>query len=577
MTTQANDSPVRLGLALSGGGFRASLFHIGVLARLAELDLLKHVAVLSTVSGGSIIGAHYYLKVKQLLEGKRRDGLRPCRDAYVRIVQEIDQDFLAGVQDNIRMRTFLDPLKNLRMLRRDYSRSDRIGELYTDYFYQPIWAACGETGPIHLSRLKIQPLLELLPASLRDRDFDIDAYNQQAPFKIPVLTINATCLNTGHPWEFTSSWVGEPSLTDPQMRRIDTHRRLERLRFDATDADAAMQPRRLSEEQQRRRRNKMTQLLLGDAVAASACVPGIFAPLAIHDLYWNSDGDDIVVQLVDGGVYDNQGLAGLFAAECTHVICSDASGQMEDLLNPSALWLNVVQRSNSILMDRARADGVNDLFLRRRGERLLQLVPPAADPALQQELAKRMNVSAYAFFHLKDEFHEAPDYPKIPGPRDRRSGMIYQLAKLRTDLDSFTDLEAYTLMYDGYCLSGEWIREDAGLSSLADANPAAGAPWRFLAIREELRARPERLHHHLMVGAKTAFKVFMLHEPLAYAAALVLVAVVLAILGCLFGQHSWWWGILALFITSPLIIAAGVFIHLKVFDRLFLRSGRIAS
>ena len=30
-----------LGLALSGGGFRASLFHIGVLARLAELDLLR--------------------------------------------------------------------------------------------------------------------------------------------------------------------------------------------------------------------------------------------------------------------------------------------------------------------------------------------------------------------------------------------------------------------------------------------------------------------------------------------------------------------------------------------------------
>ena len=28
----------KVGLALSGGGFRASLFHLGVLARLAELD-----------------------------------------------------------------------------------------------------------------------------------------------------------------------------------------------------------------------------------------------------------------------------------------------------------------------------------------------------------------------------------------------------------------------------------------------------------------------------------------------------------------------------------------------------------
>ncbi len=43
----------KTGLALSGGGLRASLFHIGVLGRLAELDLLRHVDVISTVSGGS--------------------------------------------------------------------------------------------------------------------------------------------------------------------------------------------------------------------------------------------------------------------------------------------------------------------------------------------------------------------------------------------------------------------------------------------------------------------------------------------------------------------------------------------
>src|SRR5262249_13447208 len=60
----------KIGLALSGGGFRASLFHIGVLARLAELDVLRGVEVLSCVSGGSIIGAHYYLEVRKLLQTK---------------------------------------------------------------------------------------------------------------------------------------------------------------------------------------------------------------------------------------------------------------------------------------------------------------------------------------------------------------------------------------------------------------------------------------------------------------------------------------------------------------------------
>lgn len=37
----------RVGLALSGGGFLASFYHLGVLARLAELDVLRRVEVLS--------------------------------------------------------------------------------------------------------------------------------------------------------------------------------------------------------------------------------------------------------------------------------------------------------------------------------------------------------------------------------------------------------------------------------------------------------------------------------------------------------------------------------------------------
>ena len=48
----------KVGLALSGGGFRASLFHIGILARLAECRVLRRVEVLSCVSGGSILGAY---------------------------------------------------------------------------------------------------------------------------------------------------------------------------------------------------------------------------------------------------------------------------------------------------------------------------------------------------------------------------------------------------------------------------------------------------------------------------------------------------------------------------------------
>lgn len=51
----------RIGLALSGGGFRATLFHLGVVAAFRDLGRLTDLSVISCVSGGSIIGAHLVL------------------------------------------------------------------------------------------------------------------------------------------------------------------------------------------------------------------------------------------------------------------------------------------------------------------------------------------------------------------------------------------------------------------------------------------------------------------------------------------------------------------------------------
>ena len=50
----------KIGLALSGGGSRAIAFHLGCLRALNRLGLLDRVEVLSTVSGGSVIGAYFH-------------------------------------------------------------------------------------------------------------------------------------------------------------------------------------------------------------------------------------------------------------------------------------------------------------------------------------------------------------------------------------------------------------------------------------------------------------------------------------------------------------------------------------
>jgi predicted acylesterase/phospholipase RssA len=51
----------RLGLALSGGGLRATVFHLGVVRFLRDAGLLRDVTHIASVSGGSILGAHLAL------------------------------------------------------------------------------------------------------------------------------------------------------------------------------------------------------------------------------------------------------------------------------------------------------------------------------------------------------------------------------------------------------------------------------------------------------------------------------------------------------------------------------------
>ena len=62
-----------MALCLSGGGFRAMLFHTGALWRLNELGFLPILKRISSVSGGSIIGADQDVRYKR---GVKQGGLR---------------------------------------------------------------------------------------------------------------------------------------------------------------------------------------------------------------------------------------------------------------------------------------------------------------------------------------------------------------------------------------------------------------------------------------------------------------------------------------------------------------------
>ncbi|KYG32555.1 patatin-like phospholipase family protein [Bacillus gaemokensis] len=403
----------KLGLALSGGGFRAAFFHLGVLAKMANLGLLRHVEVISTVSGGSIIGALYYLHIKKLLENKTDDEISD--EDYQEIIEKIEIDFLRAVQRNFRLYTFLNPLKNLKMSLPNYSRSDCIGELYDKYLYRNVLDHHNNV-PIKMKDLKIKPLGEECP-------FDPIEGNKNRKAKVPILVMNATVLNDGHNWNFSVGNMGETNVEELN-KTLDKNLRLKPVKsYENVYKHGGFE--------------------LGWAVAASACLPGVFAPLAISGLY----DEGIRVQLVDGGAHDNQGVIGLLdnKLKCTYFIISDASGQLNDEKEPGVEIPSVLKRTNNIFMDRIRE------------QQLSRIIKEHSDNVALLHLKKGLPIKEISYYDKEHKLcgetisHVTEPSSEVFGVNEEVQDFI---SKIRTDLDSFSEVEAYSLMLDGYKMSG---------------------------------------------------------------------------------------------------------------------------
>lgn len=459
----------KLGLALSGGGFRASLFHIGVLAYLADCDLLRKVEVISTVSGGSIVGAHYYLKLKLLLESKADREI--TQQDYQRLVRELLDEFLTAVQKNPRLLTFINPIKNLRFRRPDYSRTDRLGELLDELFYRPLMGP--RRTPVQMRELIVQPKGE-------SPGFQPERENPRRINKVPVLLINATTLNTGRNWRFEAIRMGEPPIVDPVMRDLD-----KRMRLPRPTTYGRMTPDQQSIE-------------LGHAVAASAAVPGLFYPLSISRLY-----EDVRIQLVDGGVHDNQGVRGLIDRGCDQMIISDGSGQLDGERHPGTSILSVLPRANAILTSRVREEQLQ-YVLDGLGGRESCLI----------HLRKGLEPESIAYYdNGKRVIGRAAPRSSTLVSQETAPEVQWALSRIRTDLDAFNDAEAYSLMCNGYRIAASQLPQTAGIWARRGA--VTTSHWPFFAVARLLERPNERYMKLLHVASSNLFKVFSLYPALA--------------------------------------------------------------
>jgi len=258
----------RIGLALSGGGSRAIAFHLGCLRALNRLGLLDRVTVLSTVSGGSVIGAYFHAhrgdfasfeaKIRELLAHGLVAPMR--RELFSALGLKVGIAFIAVGMVAFTVASIRAILKVLSLITpRSLAAQFERFEI---------------RSPLH----RFASRTTLLEAALDDLLFKRASLND-LPAQ-PHLVINATELRTGSAFRFGTMESGS-------WRWGKLHR---------------------------------NNVSVAHAVAASAAYP-LFLPAFDETLAFEKDGTlkNSRVILTDGGVYDNLGLGCLWPGRSSDV------------------------------------------------------------------------------------------------------------------------------------------------------------------------------------------------------------------------------------------------------------------
>jgi predicted acylesterase/phospholipase RssA len=244
----------RIALSLSGGGYRAAAFHLGVLSFLHEVDALKRVRALSTASGGTIVGAFY---AECLATNCDFAQFYARMYAFLRDVDVIDAA-LAHMPHHGKLIV-------------------AAANVYSDLFRTTL-------GDVQRSRDHLEE-----------------------------ISFNATDMRNGLAFRFVKT----------SNRHVHSGNREAPIPDDVA-----------------------ATLQLADIVAASACFPGAFEPISFPDDF--NVAFDRTVPLMDGGIYDNQGIDSLLLVrsrrtEIDRIIVSDADASAPPMYeDPHRRWLGIV-------------------------------------------------------------------------------------------------------------------------------------------------------------------------------------------------------------------------------------------
>jgi NTE family protein len=335
-------------LCLSGGGYRAALFHLGAVRRLNELGVLSTVDLVSSVSGGSSLSAHL---------AERLRTWPPAGEAAAEWESTVALPFRAFCRRNIRTGPFLR-----RCLPWNWFGSTSAVDSLSTAYQQ------------HLTAMRLPEL----PAR-------------------PKFVFCATDMSYGVNWEFSRERVG-----DYQAGYVRP----------APDWPVAR------------------------AVAASSCFPPVFNPMRLgldparlaSGSHRGPARDEAVraIGLTDGGVYDNLALEPAWKSHGC-VLVSDGGGTFDALPDSGLLWR--LQRYTAIASRQAGALRTRWLISRYK--------------------AKTVSGCYWGIGNTVRDFDGQGGY-------SRR--VVDMVARIRTDMDAFSEGEQAVLENHGYAIADAAIR-----------------------------------------------------------------------------------------------------------------------
>ncbi|TWT73976.1 patatin-like phospholipase family protein [Allorhodopirellula solitaria] len=447
-TEQHSDSTdTKFTLLLSGGGFRATLFHLGVIRYLRESGKLSSVSAVYSVSGGSIIAAHMALHWSDYTGSETQ---------FDRAASELVAFTQIGLREQIVYKAVLFWLSALATLvvtitflwhQFEFSTA-AIGVVFAACIFVP-FVLCLER------RLRPISFLETGYRKILGRNTlsDIDSSAPQFHFLSTNLTNGTVCC-------FTNKGV-YPDIQEETPLAEST--------FIPSDS-----------------------LRLSECVAASSAFPPLFSPYRLSPRRLKVDGSVFshTQFLADGGVFDN------LAVHACHqlssgggaVLVSDAERKFDKVVGSSFRFLT------------RRASRATDILMHRVNGLEFDLLRCQSDSSIRNSLSAR----PIDFVRLQNDIRSDDSSKNISLSPD----LYRRVRRIRTDLDAFSPVEVQ-LLYCAGLLAARAVLD--GIPDLGDGMTATGgipsghAKTRWLPIKKLQAYDEDETAALLEVGERTSW------------------------------------------------------------------------